>query len=166
VFLDAVAREIHRLGGGIERVSPSEHLERFPWLERSMPAESTWGEGGHLSVWLDEATNAWIQPRLTRASRRLDALVQGRRGPRATEAVRRLRRQAERELLLAEASDWPFLMQRGTAGDYPRRRVESHLDRLEAILQLLESTPSPRAPAWLDDLESRHNLFPGPGPAA
>ena len=164
VFLDAVAREIHRLGGTVERVSPSEHLERFPWLERSMPAESTWGEGGHLSVWLDEATNAWIQPRLTRASRRLDVLLQRRHGTRATEAVRRLRRQAERELLLAEASDWPFLMQRGTAGDYPRRRVESHLDRLEAILQLLETTPSPEAPAWLDDLESRHNLVPGAGP--
>lgn len=163
-FLDTVAREIHALGGAIERVSPSEHLERFPWLEQSMPAESTWGEGGHLSVWLDDATNAWIQPRVNHASRRLDAVLKGRGGARATGVVQRLLRQAERELMLAEASDWPFLMQRGTAGDYPRRRVESHLDRLEAILQLLETTPSPEAPVWLAELESRHNLFPGPGP--
>ena len=129
-----------------------------------MPAESTWGEGGHLSVWLDDATNAWIQPRVNHASRRLDAVLKGRGGARATGVVQRLLRQAERELMLAEASDWPFLMQRGTAGDYPRRRVESHLDRLEAILQLLETTHFPEAPVWLAELESRHNLFPGPGP--
>ncbi len=164
-FLDAVAREIQGLGGTIERVGPTEHLERFPRLERSMPAESTWGEGGHLSVWLDEATNAWIQPRLLRASRRLDAVLQRRGGPDAPGVTGRLLRQAGRELLLAEASDWPFLMQRGTAGDYPRRRVESHLDRLETLLQRLETSPSPEAPVWLADLEFRHNLFPGPEPA-
>ena len=162
-FLDAVTREIHRQDGRVVPVSPSEHLARFPWLERSMPAESTWGEGGHLSVWLDEATNGWIQPRLSRASRRLDTVLERRGGPPAG-GVRRLLRQAERELLLAEASDWPFLMQRGTAGDYPRRRVEAHLDRLEAILQILEDSASPGIPAWLDDLESRHNLFPDPDP--
>ena len=77
----------------------------------------------------------------------------------------RLLRQAGRELLLAEASDWPFLMHQGTAGDYPRRRVEAHLDRLEALLQRLETSPSPEAPVWLADLEFRHNLFPGPEPA-
>ena len=114
-------------------------------------------------MWLDEATNGWIQPRLSRASRRLDTVLERRGGPPAG-GVRRLLRQAERELLLAEASDWPFLMQRGTAGDYPRRRVEAHLDRLEAILQILEDSASPGIPAWLDDLESRHNLFPDPDP--
>lgn len=164
-FLDAVAREIEGLGRTIERVGLSDHLARFPRLERSMPAESTWGEGGHLSVWLDEATNTWIQPLLAGASRRLDAVFRARGGSGGAGVTGRLLRQAERELLLAEASDWPFLMQRGTAGDYPRRRVESHLDRLGAILDLLETTPSPGAPVWLADLESRHNLFPGPDPA-
>ena len=42
-------------------------------------------------------------------------------------------RQAGRELLLAQASDWPFLIRMGTAEGYARRRVEGHLQAFEDL---------------------------------
>ena len=35
-------------------------------------------------------------------------------------------RQAGRELLLAQASDWPFILRTGTSPEYARRRVTDH----------------------------------------
>jgi 1,4-alpha-glucan branching enzyme len=41
---------------------------------------------------------------------------------------------AARELLALQASDWPFLITRELAGQYPRERFAGHLDRFEARL--------------------------------
>jgi predicted glycosyl hydrolase (DUF1957 family) len=54
-------------------------------------------------------------------------------------------RQAGRELLLAQASDWPFLIRMGSAEAYARRRVEGHLQAFEdlakAVLGVEGTTP-------------------------
>jgi predicted glycosyl hydrolase (DUF1957 family) len=42
-------------------------------------------------------------------------------------------RKAGRELLLAQASDWPFLIRMGTAESYARQRVEGHLNAFECL---------------------------------
>jgi 1,4-alpha-glucan branching enzyme len=41
---------------------------------------------------------------------------------------------AVRELLALQASDWAFLVYRGTAGDYPRERFAAHLAAFEGAL--------------------------------
>ena len=41
----------------------------------SQPAASTWGEGGHLGVWLNEK-NEWIYPHLRVAQTRMTELAQ------------------------------------------------------------------------------------------
>ena len=38
-------------------------------------------------------------------------------------------KQAGRELLLAQSSDWPFILRTGTSPDYARKRVKDHLLR-------------------------------------
>ncbi len=43
--------------------TPSDYLAAHPTLQIIQPAASTWGQNGHLSVWLDQ-TNAWIYPQL------------------------------------------------------------------------------------------------------
>jgi 1,4-alpha-glucan branching enzyme len=48
-------------------------------------------------------------------------------------------RQAGRELLLAQASDWAFILKTGTLIPYAVRRTESHLDRFERLAASLES---------------------------
>ena len=67
-------------------------------------------------------------------------------------------KQAARELLLAQASDWPFILRAGTSPDYARRRVKDHLLRFIALYEQL--THAQVNEKWLREVESRDNLFP------
>jgi 1,4-alpha-glucan branching enzyme len=85
------------------------------------PPVTTWGEGRDLRTWSGPRAGglAWMQ----RAAE-LRAFTGGARpGSRAL-----------RELLALQASDWPFLVTAGTAGDYPRERAAGHLAAFEAAL--------------------------------
>jgi 1,4-alpha-glucan branching enzyme len=67
-------------------------------------------------------------------------------------------RQAGRELLLAQASDWPFILRTGTSPDYARRRVKDHLLRFIALHEQLTATRI--SEDYLQRLEATDNLFP------
>ena len=66
-------------------------------------------------------------------------------------------RQAGRELLLAQASDWPFLIRMGTAEGYARRRVEGHLQAFEDLAKAVLGVEG-TAP-----LEGQETSLPGDG---
>ncbi len=82
---------------------------------------TSWGEGGDLRTWSGPRV-AELAFALRTAELQLAAA-----GPGA--GVR-----ARRELLALQASDWAFLADRGTAGDYPRERALGHRMRLERAL--------------------------------
>jgi 1,4-alpha-glucan branching enzyme len=95
----------------------------------AQPAPSSWGLAGDYSYWVNRDT-AWLYPQLDAAVRRLEALVtQWGNAPPAGREGRALR-QAARTLLLAQASDWPFLIKAGTAGEAAVARVTGLLARL------------------------------------
>jgi len=85
-----------------------------------------------------------------------------------TELARRLRRpdslqeralkQAARELLLAQASDWPFMIRSGTSPDYARARVDEHLLRFTLLYEQLSSGFINEE--RLGTIEAQDNLFP------
>jgi 1,4-alpha-glucan branching enzyme len=67
-------------------------------------------------------------------------------------------KQAARELLLAQSSDWPFILRTGTSPGYARKRVSEHLLRFTGISeQLLQSKIDE---AWLAQIETQDNIFP------
>jgi len=66
-------------------------------------------------------------------------------------------KQAARELLLAQASDWPFILRAKTSPEYARRRVKDHLLRFIALHEQLTLTGVNER--WLAEVESRDNLF-------
>jgi hypothetical protein len=70
----------------------------------------------------------------------------------------RLLKQAARELLLAQASDWPFILRAGTSPGYARRRVKEHLLRFTRIYEQLSA--GELDPEWLQQVEWRDNIFP------
>jgi 1,4-alpha-glucan branching enzyme len=77
-------------------------------------------------------------------------------------AARGLQQQAlnqlARELLLAQASDWPFIITTGTMSRYAGERVHDHLVRFN---RLLEQVYSNRIDAeWLKKLQGKDNIFP------
>jgi predicted glycosyl hydrolase (DUF1957 family) len=70
----------------------------------------------------------------------------------------RVLKQLARELLLAQSSDWAFLMKTGTAREYATRRTIDHLARFNRLCdQLVTNTVDEE---FLRECEWRDNLFP------
>jgi 1,4-alpha-glucan branching enzyme len=139
----------------ISLITPAEYLRRHPTNQIASPGASSWGEEGYWRVWLNES-NEWIYPHLQVAQERMTDLA--RQFPAATGLTARALRQAARELLLAQASDWPFILRAKTSPEYARRRVKDHLLRFIALHEQLTLTRVDEA--WLSEIESRDNLFP------
>ena len=76
----------------------------------------------------------------------------------AGELERRALNQAGRELLLAQSSDWAFIMKNATAVRYACDRVKAHLARFRRLDR--ELTAGHVDEGWLAHVEWRDNLFP------
>jgi 1,4-alpha-glucan branching enzyme len=139
----------------IECITLPEYLVRQPVHQIARPATSSWGEGGYHHVWMNE-TNDWIYPHLNRATAEMTSLA--RAYPRARGQKLRALKQAARELMLAQSSDWAFIMKMQTAVDYATRRTKDHLAAFDAIRTQIKNGKIDRAA--LGNLESRNNLFP------
>ena len=162
-FLDELVRRSTSADSPLELVTPSEHLALNPGCEIVQPSVSSWGEGGHFGVWLD-VRNAWMQTPLRLAEIAWVELTQSfvhNRRPRLGSGidVERGLRQAGRELLLAQSSDWPFLLRHGTAGDYPRHRFTDHLAAFHQLVAQLRGV-QPWDQGFVSEREFRHPIFP------
>jgi 1,4-alpha-glucan branching enzyme len=174
-WLDLVLRGLP--GAGIAAISPAQYLETHPVTQVARPSESSWGEHGYHDVWL-RGDNDWIVPPLHDAARRMAGIAQvvtreeetsGGRPSGGAALRRRLAAQAGRELLLAQASDWPFILKNRTTPEYARRRVHEALDRFDRLARLFApladrgdagAAAERRAAETLGAIEVRDNLFP------
>ena len=139
--------------------TPEDYLRRHPTHQVAAPAASSWGEGGYWRVWLNEE-NQWIYRHLQAAQERMTELA--RSNPEGTSSSAALRdralRQAARELMLAQASDWSFILRSGTSPEYATERVKGHLARFTRLYEQLRSSAIDEP--WLAFVESADNLFP------
>jgi 1,4-alpha-glucan branching enzyme len=154
-FLDQFARDACRHRHDLNFVTPGGYLLANPTHQLVAPADSSWGEHGYFEVWLNES-NDWILPLLRSAQERMSTLA--RQFDNGAPLARRALNQAARELMLAQASDWPFILRTGTSSEYARRRVQEHLARFNALHdQLLHGTvDEERLQQW----EVADNIFP------
>jgi 1,4-alpha-glucan branching enzyme len=136
--------------------TPSEYLATHPTQQIIEPAISTWGENGYFEVWLNPS-NAWIYPQLHIAAQRMSEVARRLAKDRSA-LVDRVLKQLARELLLAQASDWAFLIKTGTAREYATKRTIDHLSRFNALYDQLVANGVDEG--FLHDCESRDNLFP------
>jgi len=140
---------------GLRVVSPGTYLKEYPVTQESEPSTSSWGEGGYFEVWINPKTD-WIYPPLHDANRRMVALTG--RSDAGSGLTKRVLAQAGRELLLAQASDWPFILKNETSVGYARARLHRHLDRFRRLADALESERVDEAE--LHAMETQDNLFP------
>jgi 1,4-alpha-glucan branching enzyme len=160
-WLEEVIRLAAREPEAIALVTPGDDLARYPAPEVATPSASSWGEGGFSAYWLEER-NQWVYPHLHRAARRMARLAAGLRDAPATGLEGRALRQAARSLLLAQASDWAFLMRAGTALEYADRRTRDHLARFEYLEAALRAGRID--PHRLAALEEVDRIFPSLDP--
>jgi 1,4-alpha-glucan branching enzyme len=139
----------------IKTITVPQYLELQPRLQICQPAFSSWGWKGYCEVWL-EGSNDWIYPHLhMMADRMVEA---ARRFPKATGILERALNQMARELLLAQSSDWAFIMKTGTMVEYARERTRVHILNFNALYDQVNKNAVDEP--WLAKLEARHNIFP------
>ena len=138
-----------------ELITPSEYLERFPKNQVATPSASSWGYKGFHEHWMDEK-NDWVYRHLHKAANRMVELAQ--KHEHALGLERRALNQAARELLLAQSSDWAFIMFAGTMVEYAVKRTKDHLHRFNRLYDEIQRGAIDEL--WLTDIESKDNLFP------
>ena len=188
-FLDYFVRKAYYDQQTFKLITPEDYLRLHPTNQIAQPAASSWGEEGFYRVWLNEK-NEWILPhlqiaqvRMTELARAFSALalnpnlnlagegegIKNKSKIKQTAAadssavMLRALNQAGRELLLAQSSDWPFILRTGTSPEYARQRVQDHLIRFDTLYRQLKQRRVDEK--WLRDVEQRDNLFPEINPA-
>jgi 1,4-alpha-glucan branching enzyme len=175
IFLEQFIRHAAN-DGDFQLTTPSEYLAAHPTQQIVEPSASTWGENGHLAVWLDPS-NAWIYQQLNDTAHKMVALAEqasavvGRSRTFSGLPVQRLAgeapalqlsdrvlKQLARELLLAQSSDWAFLMKTGTACEYATQRTIDHLARFNRLHDQFVTNSVEEE--FLRDCEWRDNIFP------
>ena len=136
--------------------TPSEYLAGHPTQQLTEPATPTWGEHGYFEVWLNQST-AWIYTHLHTAAQSLSEAAR-RYTDNPTSLTDRVLKQLARELLLAQSSDWAFLMKTGTAREYATKRTMDHLARFNRLRDQLVANHVDQE--FLGECECRDNLFP------
>lgn len=151
-FLLEVARRLQHVEA-VDALTVSEFLDRVPPDKAAALPEGTWGAGGDHRVWLnDELRFYWeIAYRAEDRFLRLWHLAAWRERP----EIRELLEEAGRQLLLLQASDWPFVIQTRGAVDYGLRRILDHAARFDDLCNGVEDRLAGRAddPVVLDTLE-------------
>ncbi len=153
-WLDALCRRIAATKQ-IKMITPGQYLTQGYPLQLSTPNASSWGDKGYHEVWLN-GKNDWIYRHLHKAAGKMISLVS--RFPRAEEPLKSALDQAARELLLAQSSDWPFIITAGTMDNYARARITSHLLRFLSLEKQIKENNVDLS--WLQQLKAVDNLFP------
>jgi 1,4-alpha-glucan branching enzyme len=135
VWLDHLIRKIQKEQKTFRLITPSEYLKEYSIHQVCSPSMSSWGHRGYSEVWLNDS-NEWLYPRLHSASSAMEMMA--RRNP-TNELEERAFNQATRELLLAQASDWPFMISNGSTARYARDRLETHLHRFEKLAEEIQT---------------------------
>ena len=153
-FLDFFIRKCAFDQKVFKLATPGDYLRDFPENQLAQPPMCSWGANGYAGVWLD-ASNDWIYPHLHRCAERMIALA--RDYPRAEGVTLRALNQAARELLLAQSSDWAFIMKTGTMVEYAVKRTKVHVNNcLELHRQIVSEKIDE---GFLSNLEATDNIF-------
>jgi 1,4-alpha-glucan branching enzyme len=163
-FLGDMYRSLVRQQETVHPATGSGHLKqhlpraaiRLPW--------GSWGANGDSSMWLSERT-AWTWERLWPLEQAFwDAAPNAIASP----AARPVLEQAARELLLAQSSDWQFIISTGAAADYAERRFVQHAEDAEELIAALglgREANLEAAQRRAEELGRRDQVFPNVLPA-
>jgi len=133
-WLGSVLRHLAR-DPNVELTTASRHIVQHPPEEVLSLSEGSWGVGGTHFTWDNNETH-WMWQPIHEAEGRMESLATGMTQPTADEAA--ILKQAARELLLLQSSDWSFLITSGQAREYAIQRFNQHLERFEKLADSLE----------------------------
>jgi 1,4-alpha-glucan branching enzyme len=154
-WLEFLIRKAHAEHPQLQLAAPQDYFERYPTNQVLQPSLSSWGNGGYSDVWLN-STNDWLYRHLHKMSERMTDAA--RAHPNPDPARRRILNQMARELLLAQASDWAFILKTQTHSAYAYRRIHDHFARFTALYDAVRHGQADEA--WIADVEAKDSCFP------
>ncbi|WP_409342698.1 1,4-alpha-glucan branching protein domain-containing protein [Paenibacillus sp. MBLB4367] len=154
-WLDFLCRKIAGEQQTIRLVTPADYVAEYPAGETGQPPFSSWGRGGYGEVWLGES-NEWMYRHLHLMEEEMIRLAD--LFPNAGGLRRRFLNQAARELMLAESSDWAFIMDNRTVVEYAVRRFCEHAGRFRRLAEAVRGGTLDES--WLAEVERRDDIFP------
>lgn len=154
-WLEDFFRKTHYGQNVFKTITPGEYLALGLPLQEAEPSSSSWGNKGYHEVWLNQS-NDWIYRHLHMAAERMTRAVSD--FPAAQGLQKEALNQLGRELLLAQSSDWPFIISTGTMVQYARERVEDHLVRFNRLLEQIYNGRIDSG--WLTKLKEKDHIFP------
>ncbi len=117
------------------------------------PSCTAWNVDGTFATWQNPRTaDMWEE------TRRMEGEFLSRAARAGAGGSPRVLAQAARELLILEASDWPYMVTRDAAAEYARLRFRSHCRRLSLLLEAFDGGCEDGG--LLRELEETDNLFP------
>jgi len=154
-WIDFLVRKIAFDQKDLRLITPSEYLQENPRNQVVTPSMSSWGWKGYSEMWL-QGSNDWIYRHLHEASRRMTELSNSYQD--AQGLHKRALNQALRELLLAQSSDWAFILGTGTHTAYAVKRTKDHLIKFNCLYESIKSNSLNED--WLVSVEQDTNIFP------
>lgn len=139
-----------------ELITPSEYIDKFPVMQECEPCRSSWGANGYSEVWLNHS-NDYAHKHLHTAGNKMCELAYNFKDVKNKLQIRALN-QAARELLLAQSSDWLFIITNNTMTDYAHRRIKDHIGRFNKLYEELNSNKIDTK--FLKEIEEKDCIFP------
>lgn len=153
-FLNYLIQKLHYDQDEVRLITPSDYLSIYEKNQPQTPSASTWGAEGYNRVWINGGTE-WIYPHQHMAETRMIELA--RQYPDAHGLLRRALNQAARELMLAQSSDWAFIITTGTMVPYAIKRFKDHIHRFTRLYEDIKGEKIDEG--WLTDVESKDTIF-------
>ena len=147
-------RQLHSSRDKVKTITPSGYLDLYEKYPGITPSQSSWGWKGYSEVWLD-GSNDWIYRHLHKMAELMTDAARDHKN--AAGRSRRVLNQMARELLLAQSSDWAFIMKSGTFDAYAADRTRGHIGRFLALHDQLRTGNIDMK--MLGETESKYNLF-------
>ncbi|MFA6583446.1 MAG: 1,4-alpha-glucan branching protein domain-containing protein [Elusimicrobiaceae bacterium] len=157
-FLENVLRGIRKERLPLQMITASEGINAGHDNTEIKPEPASWGEGGYFEPWINEK-NDWIYPRLNAAAERMIEIANRFQNIENTPLQTRALNQAARELLLAQSSDWAFLLYVQSHAPYAEKRVCAHTHHVFELANMLSENDIKEE--YVQSLEKQNPIFSG-----
>jgi len=156
-FLAQLYRQLSR--DGVRPVTAGQHVKSSAKVSPTIQlTEGSWGKNGDFSMWMNDQTS-WTWQRLWALEQAYWAVA-----PKALAGGPKLRAvlaQATRSMLLAQASDWQFIISTAEAADYANQRFDEHCGQAEDLVRVLAGGKIDDATMQrVEALGAQDSLFP------
>jgi 1,4-alpha-glucan branching enzyme len=147
----------------VELRTAEEALYHHPADKVMRLQEGSWGEKGNHSVWINDRTR-WIWEIEYRAEGRFLKLLHELPW-RDNDQIKQMLIRAARQLVLLQASDWPFVIHSQGAVDYGIQRFSGHATRFDRMTLIAEHLATGRELSDLErtqiqEADTHDNIFP------